>query len=74
MDIKCFGNCQCLHHSHTHFVSSPFHSDTTECLADISLAVEASRLCGQGKQSLLRLILEQMCACIHVGACVCISY
>jgi len=60
---------------HTHFVN-PFHPHTTECLADISLAVEASRLYGQGKQSLLRLIPEQMCVhmCVCVCVCVYISY
>jgi hypothetical protein len=59
----------------SHFVN-PFHPDTTECLADISLAEEASRLHGQGKQSLLRLIPEQICVCMyaHVHACVCIGY
>jgi len=63
----------------SHFVN-PFHPDTTECLADISLAEEVSRLYGQGKQSLLRLIPEQLCVyvCVcmyaHVRAYVYIGY
>jgi hypothetical protein len=57
----------------SHFVN-PFHPDTTKCLDDISLAVEDSRLCGQGKQSLLRLIPEHVCVCVCVctRTCLCV--
>lgn len=59
--------------SFTAYFVNPFHPDTTKCLADISLSVEASRLYVQRKQSLLGLIPEQMCVW-HAHACVYISY
>jgi hypothetical protein len=70
VDVQCFGNCQCLHHSH--FVN-PFQPDTTKCLADISLAVEASRLYGQRKQSTKTYSWTDV-RVWHPNACVFISY